>query len=245
MLTINALSKRYRLYYEKPSMVRSVIPLFLGQGTFRKFWALANVSFSVEPGKCVGLIGANGSGKSTLLKIIAGVTSPTRGNITVDGRISSLLDLGSGFHPELTGRENIYLNGSILGLTKREIDDAFPKIVDFSGLDNFINTKLFAYSSGMVVRLGFAVAIHVPFEVLLIDEIIAVGDPGFQEKCFSFLNGCKKSNKTIIVVSHNMAAIETICDRTIWLEHGKIAAAGETKTIVPHFLAANNKDDKL
>lgn len=239
MLAVDSVSKRYRICFEKPSLIRSVLPALIGAGTFREFWALREISFTAASGECLGLIGSNGSGKSTLLKAIAGVTTPTTGRVVVHGAISSLLELGAGFHPELTGRENIYLNASLLGLSRAEINARFDAIVEFSGLHEFINTKLYTYSSGMGLRLGFAVAVHVPFDLLLIDEIIAVGDPAFQHKCSEHVLGLKARGKTIIIVSHAMSAITTLCDRVIWLDHGRVAAAGAGPDITGRFLAAS------
>ncbi len=236
ILAVNGISKRYRIYFEKPSLIRSVLPALVGAGVYREFWALHDMSFTANRGECLGIIGANGSGKSTLLKAIAGVTTPTSGSITVNGAISSLLELGAGFHPELTGRENIYLNASILGLTRAEINLRFDKIVDFSGLHEFINTRLYTYSSGMCLRLGFAIAINVPFDLLLIDEIIAVGDPAFQRKCGEHIQGMISAGKTIVIVSHNMSAIAGLCTRAIRLEHGQINADGPAPEITRSFL---------
>jgi ABC-type polysaccharide/polyol phosphate transport system ATPase subunit len=243
VLTLSSLSKKYRRYFEKPSLIRSILPALVGAGTFREFWALRDVSFTAAPGECLGIVGANGSGKSTLLKAIAGVTAPTSGSISVNGVISSLLELGAGFHPELTGRENIYLNASILGLTRAEINRRFSAIVDYSGLHEFINTKLYTYSSGMCLRLGFAVAVHVPFDLLLIDEVIAVGDPAFQRKCNEHVLRLKEQGKTIIIVSHMMPAINALCDRVLLLDHGRLSATGPATAITADFLAAQQSAD--
>ncbi|HNW93142.1 MAG TPA: ABC transporter ATP-binding protein [bacterium] len=239
MLAVAMLSKRYRIFFEKPSLIRSVLPALMGAGTSREFWALRDISFTAAPGECLGIIGSNGSGKSTLLKIIAGVTTPTAGRVNVRGAISSLLELGAGFHPELTGRENVFLNASILGLTRAEIERRFDAIVEFSGLHEFINTKLYTYSSGMCLRLGFAVAIHVPFDLLLIDEIIAVGDPAFQEKCSAHVRQLRSRGKTIVIISHMMGAITSLCDRVLWLDHGRIAASGPAIDMTRQFVAAS------
>jgi ABC-type polysaccharide/polyol phosphate transport system ATPase subunit len=238
VLAVAGVSKRYRVYFEKPSLIRSVLPALIGVGTFREFWALRDVSFTAARGECLGIIGSNGSGKSTMLKAIAGVTTPTAGGVAVNGAISSLLELGAGFHPELTGRENVYLNASILGLTRAEIDARFSAIVEFSGLGDFINTRLYTYSSGMCLRLGFAIAIHVPFDLLLIDEIIAVGDPAFQEKCSAHILDLKRQHKTIIIVSHMMPAVEALCDRVIWLDHGHLVTSGPAPETIRQFLTA-------
>lgn len=243
VLTVAGVSKRYRIYFEKPSLIRSVLPAFFGAGTFRDFLALHDVAFTATAGECLGIIGANGSGKSTLLKIIAGVTTPTGGQVAVRGAISSLLELGAGFHPELTGRENIFLNASLLGLTRAEISARFAAIIDFSGLHEFIDTKLYTYSTGMCLRLGFAIAIHVPFDLLLIDEIIAVGDPAFQRKCNAHVLDLKAQGKTIVVVSHMMGAITELCDRAILLDHGRVIADGPVGKVSAAFLARQQSAD--
>lgn len=241
LLRGRGLAKRYQLFFEKPSLIRSVIPILTGQGTSREFRALEGIDFAVAAGECLGIVGANGSGKSTLLRIIAGVTTPTSGTMTVRGVISSLLELGSGFHPELTGRENTFLNGSLLGLTRKEIEARFGRIVEFSGLHEFINARIYTYSAGMTVRLGFAIAIHVPFDILVIDEIIAVGDLSFQEKCFREIERFRAAGKTIVVVSHSMEVIRKLCTRALWLHHGKLAGAGTPGEIVARFSAASKE----
>jgi lipopolysaccharide transport system ATP-binding protein len=200
-------------------------------------WALDDVSFSVERGEVVGLIGRNGAGKSTLLKILSRITKPTRGDALIHGRVGSLLEVGTGFHPELTGRENIYLNGAILGMRKAEIDRQFNEIVAFAEVEQFIDTPVKRYSSGMYVRLAFAVAVHLDPEVLIVDEVLAVGDAQFQRKCFSKMQDVGKGGRTIIFVSHNMSAVRSICTRAIALEQGKIVDEGETNKVVDHYLA--------
>jgi len=195
-------------------------------------WALKDINFDVSEGEILGIVGRNGAGKSTLLKILAKITSPTSGNIKIRGRIASLLEVGTGFHPELTGRENMYLNGHILGMTKREIDRKFDEIVDFSGVENYLNTPVKRYSSGMRVRLAFAVAAHLEPEILIIDEVLAVGDAEFQAKCLGKMSQVSKTEgRTILFVSHNMAAVETLCSQAILLENGRMIAKDETKKI--------------
>jgi len=189
-------------------------------------WALKNISFSVETGEVLGIIGANGAGKSTLLKVLGGITEPTMGRAVIRGRVASLLEVGTGFHSELTGRENIYLNGTILGMRKPEIDRKFDQIVAFSGVERFIDTPVKRYSSGMVVRLAFSVAAHLDPEVLAIDEVLAVGDMEFQKKCIGKMGDVAKSGRTILLVSHNMAAIESLCDRVIVIEQGVVDFEG-------------------
>jgi lipopolysaccharide transport system ATP-binding protein len=187
-----------------------------------RFWALKDVSFSISPGEVVGIIGRNGSGKSTLLKIISQITAPTAGEIRIDGRTGTLLEVGTGFHSELTGRENVYLNGTILGMGRAEITRKFDEIVAFSGVEHFIDTPVKRYSSGMQMRLAFAVAAHLDPEILVVDEVLAVGDAEFQKKCLGKMEDLSKGGRTILFVSHNMAAIDQLCSRVIWLDGGKV-----------------------
>lgn len=195
-------------------------------------WALRDISFDVEEGEIVGIIGINGAGKSTLLKILSRITEPTSGCVSIKGRISSLLEVGTGFHPELTGRDNVYLNGTILGMKKREVDRKFDEIVDFSGIEKFIDTPVKRYSSGMRVRLAFAVAAFLEPEILLIDEVLAVGDTSFQKKCLNKMQDIRQRNRTLLFVSHNMAAITRLCPRTILLDNGRVAADGPSHQVV-------------
>jgi lipopolysaccharide transport system ATP-binding protein len=203
------------------------------------FWALQDVSFEVQRGEVLGIIGRNGAGKSTLLKILSRVTTPTRGVAKIKGRLASLLEIGTGFHQELIGRENIYLNGAILGMTKAEIKSKFDEIVDFSGLEKFIDTPVKRYSSGMYVRLAFAVAAHLEPEILLVDEVLAVGDVEFQKKCLGKMEDVAKEGRTILFVSHNMAAIRSLCRRTILLDKGKLLMDSATDETVAHYLGQN------
>ena len=193
------------------------------------FWALRDVSFDIHPGEVVGVIGRNGAGKSTLLKIISRITEPTSGRVVLKGRVGSLLEVGTGFHPELTGRENIFMNGSILGMSRREIAQKFDEIVAFSEVDDFLDTPVKRYSSGMYVRLAFAVAAHLEPEILIVDEVLAVGDAAFQRKCLGRMREVSKHGRTVIFVSHNMAAIETLCNQVIYLDGGKLVNKGDTK----------------
>jgi lipopolysaccharide transport system ATP-binding protein len=197
-----------------------------------EFWALRDVSFEVQPGEIVGIIGRNGAGKSTLLKILSRITSPTHGHIATRGRVASLLEVGTGFHPELTGRENVFLNGAILGMTKAEIRRKFDEIVDFAELDAFIDTPVKRYSSGMYVRLAFAVAAHLEPEILIIDEVLAVGDIDFQQKCLGRLQTVASRGRTVLFVSHNMLAIQRLCSRTVLLENGSIQLDGLPQLII-------------
>jgi lipopolysaccharide transport system ATP-binding protein len=201
------------------------------------FWALKDVSFEVEPGEVVGIIGRNGTGKSTLLKILSQITSPTSGSVELYGRVSSLLEVGTGFHPELTGRENIYLSGSISGMKRREIDEKFDDIVKFSGVEKFLDTPAKRYSSGMYVRLAFAVAAHLEPEILLVDEVLAVGDAGFQKKCIGKMKEVSGEGRTVLFVSHNINAVEQLCSSCIMLEGGKLKKYGDNvRDIVKEYL---------
>jgi len=200
--------------------------------------AVNNVSFEVCQGEALGIIGNNGAGKSTLLKILCKITDPTTGYAEIRGKVSSLLEVGTGFHPELTGRENIYLNGTLLGMTKKEVDHKYDKIVDFSGVEKFIDTPVKRYSSGMAVRLAFAVAAHLEPKNLIIDEVLAVGDAAFQKKCIGKMENMAGSGRTVLFVSHNMTAITQLCQRTIWIDNGKVQMDGNTTEVVNAYLSS-------
>jgi len=202
-------------------------------------WALRDASFSIKHGEVVGFIGRNGAGKSTLLKILTRITPPTRGRARILGRVASLLEVGTGFHQELTGRENIFLNGTILGMSKREVDRKFDEIVDFSGVARFIDTPVKRYSSGMAVRLAFAVAAHLEPEILIVDEVLAVGDAAFQKKCISKMQDVRKQGRTVLFVSHNMPAVNMLCTRAIHLEGGRIVNDGPTHDVVSNYLSSD------
>ncbi len=201
-----------------------------------EFWALKDVSFSVEEGEVLGVIGRNGAGKSTLLKVLSRITDPTCGRIHMCGRVASLLEVGTGFHPELTGRENIYLNGALLGLRKKEIDASFESIVAFAELGKFLDTPVKRYSSGMYVRLAFAVAAHLTPEILIIDEVLAVGDAGFQKKCLGKMSEVATGGRTVLFVSHNMAAVAQLCTKAIWLDGGQLQEVGRPDEVIRHYL---------
>lgn len=207
-------------------------------------WALKDVSFDVQEGEVVGIIGRNGAGKSTLLKILSRITEPTSGRIKIRGRVSSLLEVGTGFHPELTGRENIYMNGTILGMTKREIDSKFDEIVDFSGVEKFLDTPVKRYSSGMSVRLAFAVAAHLEPEILIIDEVLAVGDAEFQKKCLGKMKDVAGQGRTVLFVSHNLTATRQLCPRCIYLDNGLVTLDGETPKVLTVYLHGNIDSNK-
>src|SRR5829696_9489074 len=200
------------------------------------FEALKGVSFDVAKGRTYGIIGRNGSGKSTMLKCVAGISRPTRGTVTVNGRISALIELGAGFHPEISGRENVFINGIMLGLTKKEITKRFDEIVRFAELEDFIDAPVKTYSSGMYMRLGFAVAIHVDPDVLLVDEVLAVGDEGFTHKCLDKFGEFRRRGKTILLVTHSLGLVERLCDEALWLDGGVVRAHGDPKRIVDAYL---------
>src|SRR5574341_234893 len=201
-----------------------------GSDSTSYIWALNDVSFDVEEGKVLGIVGRNGAGKSTLLKVLSRVTEPTKGAVVVRGRVGSLLEVGTGFHPELTGRENIYLNGAILGMKRVEIDRKFDEIVAFSEVEQFIDTPVKRYSSGMYLRLAFAVAAHLEPEILLVDEVLAVGDAEFQKKCLGKMGDVTSEGRTILFVSHQMAAVQNLCREAIWIDRGRIVAHGDAET---------------
>lgn len=202
-------------------------------------WALDDVSFELKPGQSMGIIGSNGAGKTTLLKILARVTAPTQGQVRMRGRVGSLLEVGTGFHSELTGRENVYLNGAILGMQKKEIDRKFEQIVDFSGIEEFIDTPVKRYSSGMRMRLAFSVAAHLEPEILLVDEVLAVGDIAFQNKSIDKMEKVTREGRTILFVSHNLAAVKSLCPQSMYLEHGKLKYMGDTETAIQMYLRSN------
>lgn len=242
-VTVEDLSKRFRLYTERPPSLKHRL-LSSRKGKPQEHWALRDVSFEVPEGSMYALIGHNGSGKSTLLRCIAGIYQPTSGTVTTDGRISALLELGAGFHPDLTGRENVYLNASLMGLSRKEIDSVFDSIVEFSGVARFIDSPVKHYSSGMYVRLGFAVAVHVNPRILIIDEVIAVGDEEFQRKCMDHLYALRKQGVTIIVVTHATGVVRTMCDRALWLDHGETLMEGTAVDVANAYLASVNRAEE-
>ncbi|HET6845893.1 MAG TPA: ABC transporter ATP-binding protein [Anaerolineales bacterium] len=212
--------------------------------TPKTFWALDDISFEVAQGEAVGIIGRNGAGKSTLLKILSRITRPTRGKVEMEGRVSALLEVGTGFHGELTGRENIFLNGAILGMGRAEIRRKFDEIVEFAGIGQFLDTPVKYYSSGMYVRLAFAVAAHLEPEILVVDEVLAVGDAEFQKKCLNKMGTAASEGRTVLFVSHNMSAIQDLCSRVIWLDHGRIVQIGEARTTVGAYLSMHAQERK-
>jgi len=240
-IIFNDVTKKFSLNSHKT--FKEFLPaLIKGEETSRQFVALDNISFAIQKGEAVGIIGPNGSGKSTILKLIAGVMSPTSGEITVNGRVSPLIELGAGFHFELTGRENIYLNGSILGLSRKNIDKNLKSIIDFADLHEYIDQPIKRYSSGMYMRLAFSIAVHVDPEILIIDEILAVGDPEFQEKCFAKMEEFKKNGATIIFVSHDLHAVDKFCTRAIYLSHGQLIDEGPPKKVIQRMTQKSNHE---
>ncbi|MFZ4893233.1 ABC transporter ATP-binding protein [Plantibacter sp. Mn2098] len=234
---VDSVSKKFRLYHERNQSLKSAI-MRRRVSVHEDFWALRDISFEVPTGSTFGLIGSNGSGKSTLLKCLAKILYPENGSITSFGKVAALLEVGSGFHPELSGRENIYLNGSILGMSRKEIDKKFDAIVDFSGVEQFIDQPVKNYSSGMYVRLGFSVAINVNPDVLIVDEVLAVGDAEFQAKCFGKFEEFKAAGKTVILVSHSMPTVKTMCDHAAWINKGHLQAVGEAAPTIAAYEAS-------
>ncbi|MCX6354527.1 MAG: ATP-binding cassette domain-containing protein [Candidatus Aureabacteria bacterium] len=235
-IRLNCVSKKYRVYFEKPAIVRSLLPFLSSGPRHHEFWALRDVHLEIKRGECVGFLGPNGAGKSTILSVLAGITEPSMGSVEINGRISALLSLGAGFQPELTGRENIYLNAAILGMKRFQVDELFERIVDYAGIGEFMDAKLSTYSSGMNMRLGFAIAVNVPFDILLIDEMLSVGDLEFQQKCFKTMRDfTEDEDRTIIFVSHDIGRIEEMCDRAVWLEHGRIEEMDSAEVVVRQY----------
>jgi lipopolysaccharide transport system ATP-binding protein len=244
-ITVEELSKRYRigelqsaygtLRDSMAAAARRALQLD-HHHHIEEIWALRDVSFEVAEGEVLGVIGRNGAGKSTLLKILTRITTPTAGRATIRGRVGSLLEVGTGFHPELTGRENVYLNGSVLGMKRREITSKFPEIVEFAGVERFIDTPVKRYSSGMSVRLAFAVAAHLEPEILLVDEVLAVGDAEFQRRCLGRMEDFSESGRTVVFVSHNMQTLAQLCDRAILLDQGRVERDGPSPEVVAYYL---------
>ncbi|WP_157214475.1 ABC transporter ATP-binding protein [Polaromonas sp. CF318] len=249
ILRLDDVGKQYRLGGMAPyqTLRDSVAGLFSrkraadAQEDDKGFWALRHISFELKEGEVLGIVGRNGAGKSTLLKLLSRITTPDEGEIRVRGRIGSLLEVGTGFHPELTGRENIYMNGVLLGMTHREVGRKFDEIVAFSGVEEFLDTPVKRYSSGMRVRLGFAVAAHLDPEILVIDEVLAVGDAEFQRKCLGRMNTVASEGRTVLFVSHQMEAIQSLCTRAIWLESGQMKLDGPASEVVSSYLASTTQ----
>ncbi len=254
IIEVNGISKRYRLGMLAAGSLRDEIGNWWsrrranggsareGDKAPRDFWALRDISFSVQPGEVIGIVGSNGAGKSTLLKVLSRITDPTAGKALIHGRVASLLEVGTGFHPELSGRENIFLNGAILGMRRHEIRSKLDEIIEFAEVAQFLDTPVKRYSSGMYVRLAFAVAAHLEPEILFIDEVLAVGDVVFQKKCLQKMRDVAKGGRTILFVSHNMSAITNLCSRCLLLEDGRLIAEGATPTVVGFYLSGDITD---
>jgi lipopolysaccharide transport system ATP-binding protein len=254
VITVENISKQYIIDHQKgkgANTLRDVIAenfrQLFGKGkeqtgtTREEFWALRDVSFSIEQGDRVGIVGHNGAGKSTMLKILSKIIEPTTGTVRIRGRVASLLEVGTGFHPELTGRENIYLNGSLLGMTRSEIRKQFDEIVAFAGVEKFLDTPVKRYSSGMYVRLGFAISAHLDPEIMIVDEVLAVGDAEFQKKSLGKMRDNSASGRTIIFVSHNLTAVQALCNKTLYFEKGRLIEQGETNQVIASYLSKVSK----
>jgi lipopolysaccharide transport system ATP-binding protein len=252
VIKFSNVSKQFTLHHDRARSFQDVVVSLFGLRTASKrgipmpqpareaFWALRDVSFGVYAGEVVGIIGENGSGKSTTLKLITRILEPSSGSVSIKGKVSALLEVGTGFHPELSGRENIFLNGSLLGLSRKEMAERYNDIVDFAEVGEFIDTPVKHYSSGMVMRLGFAVAVHVDPDILLTDEVLAVGDEGFQRKCLDYISTLRKRGVTIIFVSHALEAVRSLCRRVIWLDHGRMIADGPAGEVIDRYLTYEN-----
>jgi len=243
-ISVDGVSKKFRLQTDQAHSVKELVTRRDRRAGHDSFWALRDVSLEIEQGSMFALVGHNGSGKSTLLRCIANIYRPTTGTVRVDGRISTLLELGAGFHPDLTGRENVYMNATILGMSKKQIDAAFDDIVEFAGVQEFIDSPVKIYSSGMYVRLGFSVAVHVDPEILIIDEVIAVGDAEFQRKCFDYLYDLRRKGVTIVVVTHSTGTVEAMCDGAAWLDHGVLQLVGTGPEVAAAYLGRVNEAER-
>ena len=238
-VSVDELWKHFRLYHEKNQYLKTAV-LKGTRARFDEFWALKDLSFEIPTGSTFGIIGSNGSGKRTLLKCLTGILTPEKGSVSVNGKIAALLELGAGFHPDLSGRENVFLNGAILGMTSKDIHRNLDNIVEFAGLGEFIDTPVKNYSSGMTVRLGFAIAINVDPEILIIDEVLAVGDVAFQQKCLEKIEDFRKDGRTIILVSHGLSVVAQICDTAIWIDKGVLQEIGAAQEVVSNYYATSH-----
>ncbi|MFM7063901.1 MAG: ABC transporter ATP-binding protein [Actinomycetes bacterium] len=243
-IVVEGVSKRFRLQTDKAHSVKELVTRRDRSDDEHHFWALKDVSLEIPEGSMYALVGHNGSGKSTLLRCIAGIYQPTEGRVAASGRMSTLLELGAGFHPDLTGRENVYMNATILGMGKKQIEASFDKIVEFAGVEDFIDSPVKIYSSGMYVRLGFSVAVHVDPEILIVDEVIAVGDAEFQRKCFDHLFELRRRGTTIVVVTHGLGTVQTICDGAAWLDHGVLQLTGTGSEVAAAYMAQVNEAER-
>ena len=235
-ISVENVEKSFKIYKDKGYTLKERILFFKSRNAYVKNNILRGISFDIEKGDILGIVGKNGSGKSTLLKLITKIIYPDSGNIKINGKVSSLIELGAGFHPDMTGRENIYINASIYGLTKKEIDSKLDTIIKFSELEEFIDSPIRTYSSGMYMRLAFSVAINVEAEILLIDEILSVGDANFQAKCFRKMQELKDSGITIVIVSHDLHTMEKLCNKVIWIESGKIKRSGIPNEVLKEYI---------
>jgi ABC-2 type transport system ATP-binding protein len=234
-VVVDEVWKTFRIYQQRSSTLKQAV-LRRGRDVFEEFWALKNVSFEVPAGTTLGLIGANGAGKSTMLKVLSRILVPDRGRVEMHGRVSALLELGAGFHPELSGRENVFLNGTILGMSQQELGRRFDEIVAFAGLEHAIDNAVKTYSSGMQARLGFSVAVAIEPDILIVDEVLAVGDEEFQRRSLERMNELRSGGRTAIFVSHGLAQVQQICDRAVWLDKGEVRATGNTETVINDYL---------
>ena len=241
IIQLENVGKKFILSHQGDGLIGNIFPRLSSQMTIEEFWALKNINIEIGEGRVIGIIGRNGAGKSTLLNIIAGICTPTEGKIEIKGRVSSLLSLGAGFQDELSGKENIYLNASILGMKREEVKRKFRQIVDFSELDGFLDVPIQTYSQGMRMRLGFSVGIHVDFDVLVIDEIISVGDVSFQKKCYEKIIDFKRQGKTMVITTQSLDIVERICDEVFLLENGKLEAQGEPEFVINRYLKLLNE----
>jgi ABC-type polysaccharide/polyol phosphate transport system ATPase subunit len=244
MIKLDGVSIQFRIIKERPRSFQELVIAYMSGKRLEaeRFWALHNISLHVNEGDSLGIIGHNGAGKSTLLKVISGVLRPTEGNVEVKGKIAPLIELGAGFDTDLTGRENIFLNASILGFSRREIENKFDSIVDFSEIRDFIDTPIKNYSSGMVARLGFSIATEVSPDILIIDEVLAVGDVHFMQKSKEKIMEFKKRGVTILFVSHSMEEVEMLCDKVLWLDHGKVKKIGDPEEVIAEY--KSHKDER-
>jgi ABC-2 type transport system ATP-binding protein len=243
-LAVNALWKSYRLYHERNQYLKAAI-LKGRRARYEEFWALKGIDFDVPSGSTFGVIGSNGSGKSTLLKTMAGILLPEKGSVEIEGRVSALLELGAGFHPELSGRENVFLNGAILGMSKKDIVSRYDAIVEFAGLEDFIDTPVKNYSSGMFVRLGFAVAANVEPDVLLIDEVLSVGDETFQRRCAEKIDEFRRDGRTIIFVSHGLGQVAQLCEDVAWIEKGELQMLGPAAEVIAAYQGESHQAQRV
>lgn len=235
-INVSNVSKNFKLYYDKASTLKERLLFFSKRKKAENIEVLKNINLKIYEGESVALIGTNGSGKSTLLKLMTKIIYPNKGKITINGKLTSLLELGAGFHMDFSGRENIYFKASIFGLTKKQIDERLEKIIEFSELGEFIDNPVRTYSSGMYMRLAFSIAINVDADILLIDEILSVGDQHFQDKCFDRLMELKKAGKTIVIVSHSLESVRQFCDRCVWIYNGEVRMDGKTNEVLDEYI---------